>query len=286
MDIPKATIDGLRKKHGRIFASTIRLPSGNELEFVWRLPEMADWTISEEANRGSGGGISGAEAANRQIMAAVIVNPARAGIMDALRPYPLAINQWFSPTTRRLTTASTPPSRPSRWQMTTNTRRNSRQSTGRSSRPPSRCPPLAGGDEVSISVGARRGMRIGRTSGRSARPAMTLKSLVSLAVDAGAKGVGKGAQPLPDGGPGVRAAAGASFFRPRRRSGNDRAINYTPRLQRLMALEFAKVDIRSLLVDDALEVVEDALDRRMLRIGVVTEGIIRGWPKQKKRRGK
>ena len=96
MDIPKATIDGLRKKHGRIFASTIRLPSGNELGFAWRLPEMADWTISEEANRGSGGGISGAEAANRQIMAAVIVHPARAGIMDALRPYPLAINQWFS----------------------------------------------------------------------------------------------------------------------------------------------------------------------------------------------
>ena len=31
MDIPKATLDGLRKKHGRIFASTIRLPSGNEL---------------------------------------------------------------------------------------------------------------------------------------------------------------------------------------------------------------------------------------------------------------
>ena len=97
MDIPKATIDGLRKKHGRIFASTIRLPSGNELGFAWRLPEMADWTISEEANRGSGGGISGAEAANRQIMAAVIVHPARAGIMDALRPYPLAINQWFQP---------------------------------------------------------------------------------------------------------------------------------------------------------------------------------------------
>ena len=53
MDIPKATLDGLRKKHGRIFASTIRLPSGNELGFAWRLPEMADWTISEEANRGS-----------------------------------------------------------------------------------------------------------------------------------------------------------------------------------------------------------------------------------------
>ena len=29
-------------------------------------------------------------------MSAVIVHPARAGIMDALRPYPLAINQWFS----------------------------------------------------------------------------------------------------------------------------------------------------------------------------------------------
>ena len=96
MDIPKATIDGLRKKHGRIFASTIRLPSGNELGFAWRLPEMKDWEISEEANRGSGGGISGAEAANRQIMSAVIISPARAGIMDALRPYPLAINQWFS----------------------------------------------------------------------------------------------------------------------------------------------------------------------------------------------
>ena len=46
-----------------------------------------------------------------------------------------------------------------------------------------------------------------------------------------------------------------------------------------MALEFAKVDIRSLLVDDALEVVEDAIDRRTLQVGVVTEGIVRGWPK-------
>ena len=54
-----------------------------------------------------------------------------------------------------------------------------------------------------------------------------------------------------------------------------------------MALEFAKVDIRSLLVDDALEVVEDAIDRRTLQVGVVTEGIARGWPKPKrKRRGK
>ena len=50
-----------------------------------------------------------------------------------------------------------------------------------------------------------------------------------------------------------------------------------------MALEFAKVDIRSLLVDDALEVVEDAIDRRTLQVGVVTEGIVRGWPKPKRK---
>lgn len=39
-------------------------------------------------------------------------------------------------------------------------------------------------------------------------------------------------------------------------------------------------------VDDALQHVEDALDRRLLKVGVVTEGVVRGWPKPKRKGGK
>ena len=45
------------------------------------------------------------------------------------------------------------------------------------------------------------------------------------------------------------------------------------------------MDISAYPVDDALKVVEDSLDRRRIRVDVVAEGVARGWPKQKKRRG-
>ena len=46
------------------------------------------------------------------------------------------------------------------------------------------------------------------------------------------------------------------------------------------------MDIRERSVDDALEVVEDALDRRRIRVDVVAEGVARGWPKAEEAPGK
>ena len=89
MEIAKQTLTSLKEKHGPLRLHTINLPGGAEAEFVWRRPTLTDWEVRESV-----GGSGGLEAGNRQFIAACIVHPERAGVMDLLRKFPIVIEQW------------------------------------------------------------------------------------------------------------------------------------------------------------------------------------------------
>lgn len=90
MQVPDATLEKLKKAHGRVFMDVVELPRGlGTVEFVRKAPRMPDWLMTEAASA------AGAEAANNQMLGAVVLFPERSAILEALRPYPVAVAEWF-----------------------------------------------------------------------------------------------------------------------------------------------------------------------------------------------